>query len=95
MTLVSVGPVIQSSPLAPSAPDRRQGVERRRLELEALDFAAAKAKTLEGFEKRFLATVLAQARGNVTAAAQLAGTERRYLSKLIKKRGFDKTPYHA
>ena len=89
------GPVIQNSPPAPPAMDRRQGVDRRRLELGALDYAAAKAKVLEGFETRFLASVLARAKGNVTAAAQLAGTERRYLGKLIKKRGFDKTPYHA
>ncbi|MDV7393338.1 helix-turn-helix domain-containing protein, partial [Arthrospira platensis SPKY1] len=74
---------------------RRQRVDRRRLEIGELDYAAAKAKALEDFEKQFLARVLAKAKGNVTAAADLAGTERRYLGKLIKKRGLDKTPYHA
>ena len=58
---------------------------------ENRDYATAKAKVLEGFEQRFLTSVLARARGNVTAAARLAGTERRYLGKLLKKRGLDKT----
>ena len=92
--LLGDGPVIERPPLAPPPTERRRGMERRRRELgelDALDYATAKAKVLEGFEQRFLASVLARARGNVTAAARLAGTERRYLGKLLKKRGLDKT----
>ena len=93
--LLADGPAIQVNPVDRPPTDRRQRVDRRRLELDELDYAAAKAKVLEGFEKKFLASVLARAQGNVTAAAHLAGTERRYLGKLIKKRGLDKNHFHA
>ena len=93
--LLAEGPVLRVPPIAPSPTDRRQGMDRRRLELDELDYAAAKAKALERFEKRFLASLMAKANGNVTAAATLAGTERRYFGKLIKKRGIEKNHYHA
>ena len=93
--LLADGPVIQRKPVDPPPTDRRQRADRRQLELDELDYATAKAKALEGFEKQFLASVLAKAAGNVTAAANLAGTERRYLGKLIKKRGLDRNHYHA
>ena len=88
--LLADGAVIQVNPVGRPLTDRRQRMDRRCLELDELDYAAAKAKALEGFERQFLARVLAKAQGNVTAAAHLAGTERRYLGKLIKKRGLDK-----
>jgi two-component system, NtrC family, response regulator GlrR len=93
--LLADGPVIEIKPVDPPPTERRQRVDRRRLEIDELDYATAKAKALEDFEKQFLARVLAKAEGNVTAAADLAGTERRHLGKLIKKRGLDKTHYHA
>jgi two-component system response regulator GlrR len=93
--LLADGPMIQIEPIDPSPTDRRQWVDRRRLDIDELDYAAAKAKALEDFEKKFLASLMAKAKGNVTAAAHLAGTERRYLGKLIKKRGLDRNRYHA
>jgi two-component system, NtrC family, response regulator GlrR len=92
--LLADDPVIHLNPIDAPRGDRRRA-DRRRRELDALDYVTAKAKVLEDFEKQFLASVLAKAQGNVTAAAQLAGTERRYLGKLLKKRGLDKTHYHA
>jgi two-component system response regulator GlrR len=89
------GPVIQVGPVDRLPADRRKRVDRRQLMIDGLVYAAAKAKALEDFETKFLASVLAKAEGNVTAAATLAGTERRYLGKLIKKRGLDKNYYHA
>lgn len=87
------GPVIQVGPVDRPPADRRKWVDRRQLRIDGLVYAAAKAKALEEFETQFLASVLAKAEGNVTAAATLAGTERRYLGKLIKKRGLDKNHY--
>lgn len=93
--LLADGPVIRPGPVERPPADRRRWTDRRRPEFEELDYAAAKTKALEAFETRFLASVLAKAEGNVTAAATLAGTERRHLGKLIKKRGIDKHRYHA
>ena len=58
-----------------------------------LDFARAKAVAMEQFERRYLETVLARARGNVTLAAQLAGKERRAMGKLMKKYALDRASY--
>lgn len=93
--LLADGPVIHINPIDQPPADRRQRADRRRLIIDGLDYAAAKARVLEDFETKFLASVLARAEGSVTAAATLAGTERRYLGKLIKKRGIDKNHYHA
>ena len=88
--LLADGPVIQVGPVDRPPADRRKWGDRRQLMIDGLVYAAAKAKALEEFETKFLASVLAKAQGNVTAAATLAGTERRYLGKLLKKRGLDK-----
>jgi two-component system response regulator GlrR len=48
-------------------------------------FHQAKSRAIAQFEKQYLAELMEHARGNVTAAAKLAGTERRYLGKLLKK----------
>ena len=93
--LLADGPVIHPSPVDRLPMERRRRGDRRRLEIDELDYATARAKVLEDFETQFLASVLAKAEGNVTAAANLAGTERRYLGKLLKKRGLDRTHYHA
>jgi DNA-binding NtrC family response regulator len=89
------GPVIQVGPVDQIQTDRRKRMDRRQLRIDGLVYAAAKAQALEAFETQFLASVLAKAEGNVTAAATLAGTERRYLGKLLKKRGLDKNHSHA
>mgnify|MGYP001175351009 FL=1 len=93
--LLTDGPVIQIGLVDQPPADRRQRVDRRQLMSDELDYAVAKAKALEDFEKKFLANLMMKAKGNVTAAANLAGTERRYFGKLIKKRGLDKRHYQA
>ena len=93
--LLADGPVIQINPMDQPPMDRRKQVDRRQLMIDELDYAAAKAKAIEDFETKFLASLLTKAEGNITVAATLAGTERRYFGKLIKKRGLDKTYYHA
>jgi DNA-binding NtrC family response regulator len=61
----------------------------------APDLRTAKALALAEFEAAYLADALARAHGNVTAAARLAGTERRAFGKLLKKYGIDKTRYQS
>jgi two-component system, NtrC family, response regulator GlrR len=49
------------------------------------NFHQAKSRAIAQFEQQYLADLMERACGNVTAAAKLAGTERRYLGKLLKK----------
>ncbi|WP_200808416.1 sigma 54-interacting transcriptional regulator [Tistlia consotensis] len=56
-------------------PDYRGGLKR------------AKARCLQQFERRYLEWLLCQTRGNVSAAARTAGTERRHLGRMIKRAG--------
>jgi DNA-binding NtrC family response regulator len=57
------------------------------------DLRTAKAQALADFERAYVASVLAESRGNVTIAARLAGKERRTFGKLMKKYGIDRTRY--
>ncbi len=57
------------------------------------DLRTAKAQALAEFENAYLASVLAESRGNVTVAARLAGKERRTFGKLLKKYGIDRSRY--
>jgi two-component system response regulator GlrR len=48
-------------------------------------YRRAKAEVLERFDRAYLERVLAEAKGNVTNAARIAGKERRALGKLLKR----------
>lgn len=50
-------------------------------------FADAKARAIADWERGYLTRLMDRADGNVTAAAELAGKERRALGKLLKKHG--------
>jgi DNA-binding NtrC family response regulator len=54
------------------------------------DFRTAKERALAEFESTYAARVLAEAGGNVTIAARIAGKERRSFGRLLKKYGIDK-----
>jgi DNA-binding NtrC family response regulator len=54
------------------------------------DFRTAKERALAEFESAYAARVLAEAGGNVTIAARIAGKERRSFGRLLKKYGIDK-----
>jgi DNA-binding NtrC family response regulator len=56
-------------------------------------FSHAKARVIARFEQEYLRRLLVQCQGNVTAAAQRAGKERRALGKLLKKHGIDPGRY--
>lgn len=63
---------------------------RDALEAAPPDYRTAKAHALAEFERAYLGRVLGAARGNVTAAARLAGKERRSFGKLLKKHRIDR-----
>lgn len=56
----------------------------------ALNYRHAKTEAITQFESRFLARLILQAKGNVSAAARISGTERRHLGRLLKKYGISK-----
>ncbi len=58
-----------------------------------LSFSQAKANLVADFERSYLTSLMADARGNVTVAARRAGKERRALGKLLKKHHIDRTRY--
>lgn len=91
--LLADGDVIHISSLALPNGDRRRQPDRRSTEVTLLNFNQAKDKVVTEFECRYLAAVLAAAKGNVTHAASLVGKERRAFGKLLKKHGIDKERY--
>jgi DNA-binding NtrC family response regulator len=57
-----------------------------------LNYRLAKNQAITEFESRFLTCLIEQAKGNVSAAARISGTERRHLGRLIKKYQIPKLP---
>ncbi len=60
-----------------------------------LNYKRAKAQAVNQFEMRFLMEVMHCANGNVSAAARLCGTERRYLGRLLKKHQIARLQAHG
>ena len=60
-----------------------------------LPYAHARSLALEQFDRSYLKRLLAQARGNVSKAARLAGKERRALGKLIKRYRIEPTSFRS
>jgi two-component system, NtrC family, response regulator GlrR len=60
-----------------------------------LNYRQAKHLAIAEFESRFLTSLIGRANGNVSAAARLSGTERRYLGRLLKKHRIAKIPSAA
>ena len=58
-------------------------------------FGAAKTHAIEVFERGYLTALMHEARGNVSHAARLSGTERRQLGKLLKKHGIATAQFHS
>jgi DNA-binding NtrC family response regulator len=65
-------------------PDRAEYLER---------FVIAKTKAVEAFERHYLTQLMLHARGNVTAAAQFSGKERRALGRLLKRHGLEREAF--
>ena len=81
-------------------PDRGRSVVRRprsrfaRRNTDAivgaeLPYKEAKARMIQGFERQYAQSLLERTGGNVSKAARLAGIDRVYLHRLIKKYGLD------
>lgn len=60
-----------------------------------VSFADAKAQAITDFERRYLATVLQRAGGNLSLAARIAGKERSRFCKLVRKHGLQRTGVEA
>lgn len=73
--------------------DRRKHTDRRQLQWRNLLYQQARSVVLNNFEHQYLSSLLAQTRGNVSAAAKLAGKERRSFGRLLKKNGIDKSHF--
>jgi len=91
--LLADGPEIRTTLVNPHQPEQRPPLEQYPGAIDGLDYCQAKAKAVESFEVKFLTNLMLKAKGNVTAAAKLAGTERRHLGRLLKKYGIDKGRY--
>jgi DNA-binding NtrC family response regulator len=74
--------LMADSPVDPEFPVLPGGATE---ELEK--FAIAKQHAVERFERRYLEDMMRRTKGNVSAAACLAGKERRAFGKLLKKHG--------
>jgi DNA-binding NtrC family response regulator len=59
------------------------------------DFRSAKARAVAEFESTYLKRVLAAAHGNVTAAARLAGKERRSFGRLLRKHRIERAQFDS
>lgn len=67
-------------------PEMKQVVGLRSLQQE-------KEELIRNFEQQYLMELLSQTHGNISAAARIAGKERRALGKLIKKHGIDRRKF--
>jgi two-component system response regulator GlrR len=89
--LLTDEPVIRLGAHEPSpagAPERAAAPTTR-----LIGFGEAKKRAVGAFERGYLMDALAAAAGNVTRAAQIAGTERRAFGKLLKKHGIERGQY--
>jgi DNA-binding NtrC family response regulator len=92
--LLADGPEIRITLVNPCQPDQCPLLDQHSRALDDLVYCQAKAKAIESFEVKFLTNLMVQAKGNVTAAAKMAHTERRHLGKLLKKYSIDKGQCH-
>lgn len=75
--------------------DRRQNAERRQAEWLNMPYQCAKTQAVKDFEQHYLTSLLKQANGNISAAARLAGKERRSFDRLLQKNGIDKIRFRG
>jgi len=91
--LLSEGSELRFAGERPSGEERRTSPDRRGNTFDDQTYREARARTLMYFESRYVSSVLGRARGNVTAAAKLAGKERRAFGRLVKKHGIDRSRF--
>jgi DNA-binding NtrC family response regulator len=59
------------------------------------NFASARQRVIENFERHYLLKLMAYCRGNVSRAARLAGKDRRCIGRLLQKYGIDRRNFLA
>jgi DNA-binding NtrC family response regulator len=91
-TLLAEGDILRLG-FTPAQEERRQGTGDRRQNRHAGTMRSAKSRVIAEFERSFLCRLIAEAQGNVSAAARLAGKERRAFGRLLLKHGIDKNKY--
>jgi len=67
--------------------------DRRMRERFGQSLVKAKSSLINEFEQQYLAAALDRAQGNISAAARLAGKERRSFTRLLEKYGLDTSRY--
>lgn len=73
--------------------DAPASTDRLSAQTFALGYAAAKAHTLETFERSFVSWALRESAGNVSRAARQSGKERRSFARLVKKHGIRRAEF--
>ena len=91
--LLSDGVPIQVWADAAVRDDRRRSPDRRKVDYTGLSYGEAKALVMADFERRYLVELVARTGGNVTAAAKLAGKERRAFGRLLQKYRIDRAQF--
>jgi DNA-binding NtrC family response regulator len=84
--LLSKGPAINLGLTRPAGADMSHAPGER-------SFAQAKAHAIAEFERRYVRELLAEAKGNMSLAARLAGKERSRFGKLVKKYGLQRAAF--
>jgi DNA-binding NtrC family response regulator len=84
---------IGADTLCAQGEDRRRSADRRQPSWLNLPYQRAKSQAVRDFEQQYLISLLAQTKGNVSAAARLAGKERRNFGRLVHKNGIDKITF--
>jgi DNA-binding NtrC family response regulator len=70
-------------------------VAESRTQDDAATFVAAKTRAVAVFERGYLTSLMHKTDGNISKAAQLSGTERRQLGKLLKKHGIQRQQFRS
>ena len=74
-------------PLTEPQPAPEEPVDSPATTREIPDFKTAKEALVADFERDYLTVLLAQTRGNLSAAARIAGLDRKYLRQLLQRHG--------
>ena len=86
-TMISDEETLRLEPPGSFLAERRNTGDRRQITFDGISYSAARSMALEQFDRKFLAELMEQTKGNVTHAARIVGKERRALGKLLKKHG--------
>jgi DNA-binding NtrC family response regulator len=94
--LLTDGQYVVLDEIEASTRERRHPCSDRRLrKMFGQPLVKAKSSLINEFEQQYLAAALDRAKGNISAAARLAGKERRSFTRLLQKYDLDNCHYKA